>query len=277
MSPPGAAPQRTRTARSSLSSSPARTRPRTGSASTLPFFARDEVAAVVTPQLSPSGGMPRARAAAVAESRLGSGSLNSASSPGASASPQTFPPARSSSAATASWRSTLRRRQSRSCSNSTREAGGRSTCRRRRSRSRPAPLFRAHLRESRATASRAEASCVRRRGSSRPGSRRIAAVALLAWARFGWLLVPAGYTDVVARGLGRSTWRPCSSRRSSAACGSVRRASGALAAPGLVLTHFTYSVTFVSGLVRRDARLSWDLREQRPRRGRDPDRGRHPA
>ena len=51
--------------------------------STLPFFARAEVAAVVTPQLSPSGGNARERgAAAVAESRLGSGSLGYRFKPG---------------------------------------------------------------------------------------------------------------------------------------------------------------------------------------------------
>src|SRR5262249_13015013 len=62
--------------------------------STVPFFARSEIDAVVTPQLAPAGGGLRERAAASrTESRLGGGSLYYRYKPGAMRYVSDFPAA----------------------------------------------------------------------------------------------------------------------------------------------------------------------------------------
>ena len=216
----------------------------------LPCFDRDEVAAVVTPQLAPSGGTPRQRgAAAVAESRLGSGTLNFNFKPGGIRFTRDFP-ARSFlvrrdrflalEPATPAEQVVLELDTLGEKTLYMPEASVTIP---------PAPLFEPHLRRIGIYGS-SRGRAVRRRGVAATRVSSIAAIALLAWAGFGWLLVLAGETEIWL-----AIWALYLAAVLIAAFfGGLRFRSarvGALVAPGLVLTHFTYSVAFASGLVRR--------------------------
>jgi GT2 family glycosyltransferase len=217
---------------------------------TLPIFAQSEVAAVVTPQLSPTGGGARERgAAAIAESRLGSGTLNFNFKPGRIRFTGDFP-ARSF---------LVRRDRFLALDPSTQPeqvvleldaAGDRTLYMPEASVTiPPAPLFRAHLRRI-ASYGFSRGMVVRRRGAAAARISSVSAIVLLTWIATGWLLVPAGYTDAWV-----AIWLLYAAAVGSAAFfGGLRFRSarvGALAAAGLVLTHVTYSVAFVSGLARR--------------------------
>ena len=217
--------------------------------STLPFFAREEVAAVVTPQLSPSGGNRRERgAAAVAESRLGSGSLGYRFKPGSIRFTTDFP-ARSF---------LVRRDRFLALDPATppeevvlglNAVGGRTLYLPEASVTIPAAaLFRAHLsRIGRYGLSRGIG--VRRRGISTIRISTVAAVGLLGWALLGWILIVAGEG---------TTWIAVWAAYLAVVCfsalfGGLRFRSarvGGLTAVGLVLTHFAYAIAFVFGLAR---------------------------
>jgi glycosyltransferase involved in cell wall biosynthesis len=217
--------------------------------STLPFFARNEVAAVVTPQLSPSGGNRRERgAAAIAESRLGSGSLGYRFKPGSIRFTTDFP-ARSF---------LVRRDRFLALDPATppeevvlglNAVGGRTLYLPEASVTIPAAaLFRAHLsRIGRYGLSRGIG--VRRRGISTIRISTVAAVGLLGWALLGWILIVAGE---------ETTWVVVWSAYLGVVCfaalfGGLRFRSvrvGGLTAVGLVLTHFAYVIAFMLGLAR---------------------------
>lgn len=218
--------------------------------STLPFFTRPEVAAVVTPQLSPSGGNAREQgAAAVAESRLGSGSLEYRFKPGSIRLTADFP-ARSF---------LVRRDRFLALDPATPPeevvlaldaSGGRTLYLPDASVTIPtAPLFSAHLTRI-ATYGFARGIGVRQRGISTIGISTVAAVALLAWALLGWILVPTGHSHAWI-----AVWATYLAVISfSAFFGGLRFRSlrvGVLTMAGLVLTHFVYAVVFVAGFIRR--------------------------
>lgn len=78
----------------------------------------------------------------------------------------------------------------------------------------------------------------------------MAAVALLAWALLGWILVPTGHSHAWI-----AVWATYLAVISfSAFFGGLRFRSlrvGVLTMAGLVLTHFVYAVVFVAGFIRR--------------------------
>ena len=221
--------------------------------STLPFFCRRDVAAVVTPQLSQSGGTTRARgAAAIAESRLGSGSLGYRFKPGSIRITADYP-ARSF---------LVRRDRFLALDPATppeevilalNEQGGRALYLPEASVTIPtAPLIRAHLARI-ASYGLSRGIGVRRRGLATVGISTLAAIALVAWALVGWLLVPAGHPRVWVAVWAGYLISVCF----AAFFGGLRFRSfrvGGFVAVGLVLTHFTYAVTFVSGFLRRGLR-----------------------
>jgi glycosyltransferase involved in cell wall biosynthesis len=218
--------------------------------STLPFFGRSEIAAVVTPQLSPSGGDVRQRAAAaIGESRLGSGSLNFRFKPGSIRITNDFPA-----------RSFLVRRDSYLALDPSTppeqvvfeldRRGGRTLYLPDASVTMPpAPLFRSHLRRIGAYGL-SRGLAVRTRGMSALGLPTLATVALLLWATAGWLLLAAGQADVWI-----AVWAAYLGVIGLAAFfGGLRYRSarvGILTAGGLVLTHFVFALLFMSGLVVR--------------------------
>jgi glycosyltransferase involved in cell wall biosynthesis len=220
---------------------------------TLPFFAQREVAAVVTPQLSPPGGDLRARAAAaIAESRLGSGSLNFRFKPGSIRFTDDFPA-----------RSFLVRRDAylgldpsvplEQVVLELADAGRRTFYLPDASVTLPpAPLFRSHLRRI-GSYGFARGRVVNRRGLSSLRASSLATVAFLAWVAVGWLLILAGQLDLWLAG-----WALYAVTIGlSAFFGGLRFRSlrvGLLTAVGLPLTHLVFAVTFLGGLMRRDPR-----------------------
>jgi hypothetical protein len=217
---------------------------------TTPFFARPEIDAVVTPQLAPAGGNPRERAAAsISESRVGGGSLRFRFTPGAIRFVTDFP-----------TRSFLVRRDrflSLPPPTPPEEvvlklgAGGRTVYLPEASVTIPtAPLFRAHL-DRIALYGRTRGLLVRRRGISAVRVSTYAALALLLWTLFGWLLILAGPSGLYAW---IAVWLAYLAVIAVAATfGGLRFYSvrvGMLTAAGLPLTHWVYSVSFVTGFAR---------------------------
>jgi Glycosyl transferase family 2 len=222
-----------------------------------PFFARPDLAAVVTPQLTPAGTDTRHRAAnAIAESRLGSGSLYYRFTPGGIRLVSDFP-ARSF---------LVRRSRFLELPASTLpeavvlelvERGGSALYLPEASVTiPPTPLFRPHLRRV-AAYGRSRAALIRRRGLDAVRLSTIAVAALAAWALLGWLLVFAGTIGLevwLTVWLVYAAWVVV-----AAAIGGLRFRSFRvvlLTAAGLPLTHATYAVSFLSGLAvpRRGAR-----------------------
>ena len=220
---------------------------------TVPFFAQREIAAVVTPQLSPPTGDLRTRAAAsIAESRLGSGSLNFRFKPGSIRFTADFPA-----------RSFLVRRDRfleldpaiplDQVVLELEAVGGRTFYLPDASITLPsAPLFRSHLRRI-GSYGFARGLVVNRRGISslRPSS--LATVGLLIWVLFGWLLVAVGLTDLWLAGWALYTvavaW--------AGFFGGLRFRSfrvGVMTAVGLVPTHLVFAVAFLSGVARGGSR-----------------------
>jgi hypothetical protein len=219
--------------------------------STTPFFALPELDAVVTPQLAPAGGRARERAAAaIAESRVGSGSLHFRFTPGAIRLVSDFP-ARSF---------LVRRERFLSLPPSTPPesvvlelgAGARRglylpeasiTIP-------PAPLFVAHLRRI-ASYGRTRGALVRRRGVAAARLSTVAVIALLTWALVGWVAILAGP-------IGLEVWLAfwCAYAGVvvvAAVFGGLRFYSARVAAltgAGLVLTHTVYALAFVAGFTR---------------------------
>jgi Glycosyl transferase family 2 len=220
--------------------------------STVPFFARRDIGAVVTPQLAPAGGTVRERAAAaIAESRLGSGSLNYRYKPGAMRYVSEFP---SSSLL-------VRRERFLAINPGTPEedvvleltgAGDRALYLPEASVTiPPAPLFAPHLRRIRSYG-RSRGTAVRRRGAAAARVSTFALLALVGWAALGWLLVlagPDGFDTWIA------VWAVYFGLIGLAGLfGGLRFHSlrvGLLSGVGLPLTHAAYAGSFVSGLARR--------------------------
>jgi hypothetical protein len=215
---------------------------------TEPFFARDEIDAVVTPQFAPAGGDDRGRAAAViAESRLGGGSLNFRFKPGRIRFVSDFP-------ATSFL---VRRDRFLALDPGTPpeevilRLGGRTLYLPEASVTiPPAPLFAAQLARI-ATYGRSRGALVRSRKAAAARGSTVALVLLAAWALGGWALVFAGDA-------GLDVWVGVWAAYLLAICaaaffGGLRFSSvrvGLLAVPGLVLTHGFYAASFVSGFLR---------------------------
>jgi glycosyltransferase involved in cell wall biosynthesis len=216
---------------------------------TTPFFARPEIDAVVTPQLAPAGGSTRERAAAaIAESRVGSGSLHFRFTPGSIRLVSDFP----------AQSFLVRRERFLALPASTPPesvvlelgvAGGQTLYLPEASVTIPvAPLFTRHLRRI-ATYGRSRGTLVRRRGFSVVRFSTVAVVALFAWALFGWVFALVGTTALEAW---LAVWIAYAAAITVAAVGGGLRFHSArvavLVAVGLVLTHAVYAVAFVSGL-----------------------------
>ncbi len=220
--------------------------------STLPFFV-----AATSPRWSRRScrrrvARPGPGAAAIAESRLGSGSLGYRFKPGSIRITADFP-ARSF---------LVRRDRFLALDPATppeevvlalNEQGGRTLYLPEASVTIPtAPLFRAHLARI-ASYGLSRGIGVRRRGLATVGISTLAAIALVAWALVGWLLVPAGHPRVWVAVWAGYLISVCF----AAFFGGLRFRSfrvGGFVAVGLVLTHFIYAVTFVSGFLRRGLR-----------------------
>jgi glycosyltransferase involved in cell wall biosynthesis len=220
---------------------------------TAPFFGLRDIDAVVTPQLAPSGGNARERAAAsIAESRMGAGSLNYRYKPGAIRFVSDFP----------AESLLVRRERYLSIDPATpadqvvleiSAAGGRTLYLPEASVTVPAaPLFLPHLRHICAYG-RARGLLVRRRGLSAARVSTVGLVAFLVWVLFGWIVFFAG---PLGRDLWLAVWLAYAAALSVAAFfGGLRFYSlrvGLLAAAGLFLTHVVYSVSFVAGFLRRE-------------------------
>jgi glycosyltransferase involved in cell wall biosynthesis len=219
---------------------------------TTPFFARPEIDAIVVPQLAPAGGTARQRAvAAIAESRVGSGSLHFRFTPGSIRFVSDFPA-----------QSFLVRRErflalppSTSPESVVLElgvAGGGALYLPEASVTIPlAPLFTPHLHRI-ARYGRSRGRLVRRRGVSAARISTVGVVALLAWALFGWVLVLAGATAFDAW---LAVWTAYLAVIAVAAVfGGLRFYSvrvALLAGLGLVLTHAVYAIAFASGFAGR--------------------------
>jgi len=220
--------------------------------SSVPFFARNDIHAVVTPQLAPAGGSLRERAAAaIAESRLGGGSLNYRYKPGAMRYVSDFPAASL----------LVRRERFLALGPDTPEedvvlelagSGGRTLYLPDASVTIPtAPLFAPHLRRIRSYG-RARGKLVRRRGLGAARASTVALLALAGWALLGWLLLlsgPAGTEFWIG------VWAAYFASVGLAAFfGGLRFHSlrvGLLSAVGIPLTHAAYAGSFVAGLTQR--------------------------
>jgi len=215
---------------------------------TTPFLVRSGVAAVVTPQLAPSGGNARQRAAAaIAESRLGAGSLHFRFTPGMIRFVSDFP-GRSIVVRRAAY---LALAQSTPPEMEVLElvaAGEKALYLPDASVTvPPAPLFMAHLRRV-ASYGRARGTLVRRRGISAIRPSTAGVIVLLAWALLGWALAVAGRVELLAW---LAIWCVYGAVvLVAAALGGLRFGSfrvAVLTAAGLPLTHGAYGLAFVSG------------------------------
>lgn len=218
---------------------------------TVPFFAWPDLDVVVTPQLAPAGGSVRERgAASVAESRVGGGSLHFRFTPGSIRFVPDFParcfvvrrerflslPAETAPEAVV--------RELSVAEGSALYFPEASVV------LPPAPLFRPHLRRI-ASYGRNRGELIRSRGfaASRPST--LAAIALMIWACFGWILLLAG-------GVAVDVWLVVwclylGTIAVAAALGGLRFYSGRVAlatGAGLLLTHLVYIVTFIQGFSR---------------------------
>lgn len=215
---------------------------------TVPFFAWPELAAVVTPQLAPTAGGVRARAAAsIAESRVGAGSLYYRFTPGRIRFVSDFP-ARSF---------LVRRDRFLSLPPETPpESVVRELARSPRSALYlpeasvvlpPARLYRPHLRRV-ASYGRSRGELVRDRGSAAVRPSTVAAIALLVWTAGAWPLALAGPT---ALRVWLGVWCAYLAVVAVASClGGLRFYSARVAAAmvaGLLLTHAVYALAFVRG------------------------------
>ncbi len=223
--------------------------------SSLPFFARARVEAVVTPQMAPPGRNARERAAAsIAESRIGGGSLRFRFTPGAIRLVSDFP-------ATSFL---VRRDRFLALDPSTPpeqvvlelgSSGGETVYLPEASVTiPPAPLFRAHLRRI-SSYGHTRGVLVRRRGLSAARPSTVAVLALFLWALLGWLLLLAGPAGLDAW---LAVWSAYLALVAIAAIfGGLRFYSfrvGLLTCAGLPLTHAAYAASFVSGFARRAGR-----------------------
>ncbi len=221
--------------------------------STTPFFARPEIAAVVTPQLSPHGGSVGERgAAAVSESRIGAGSLNYRFKPGAMRFVSDFP-ARSLLVLRDRYLSLAPGTPPEEIVVRLGAAGGRTLYMPDASVTvPPARLFHPHIRRI-AAYGRARGVLTRQRGLRAAGASTLGLLALCAWAFFGWLLAPLG---PVVDALWLGTWIAylCAIALASF-FGGLRFHSlkvGAVMACALPYTHAVYIATFVTGFLRRE-------------------------
>jgi glycosyltransferase involved in cell wall biosynthesis len=220
--------------------------------SSVPFFARRDIGAVVTPQLAPAGGTVRERAAAaIAESRLGGGSLNFRFKPGEMRYVSDFPAASL----------LVRRERFLAIDASTppdevvlelTAAGGRALYLPDASVTIPAAaLFKSHLHRI-ASYGKARGLLVRRRGFSSARASTVALLGLVVWVVLGWLLLltgPAGVDTWIA------VWAVyLASMALAAFFGGLRFHSlrvGLVTALGLPATHAAYAVSFLAGLAGR--------------------------
>jgi glycosyltransferase involved in cell wall biosynthesis len=220
-----------------------------------PFFARRSIDAVVTPQLAPAGGSLGERsAAAIAESRLGGGSLNYRYKPGEMRYVSDFP-------ATSLL---VRRERFLALDPATppdevvlelAAFGGRTLYLPDASVTIPAAaLFTPHLRRI-GSYGQARGILVRRRGLSTARASTVALLGLSLWVALGWLLL---LTGPVEAGVWRGVWGLyLASVLLAAFFGGLRFHSlrvGLLSAVGLPLTHAVYAVSFLSGLAGRGPR-----------------------
>ena len=219
------------------------------------FFARPDIDAVVIPQLAPAGGSVRqCAAAAIAESRIGGGSLRFRFTPGAIRFVSDFP-ARSF---------VIRRGRFLELPPGTPPelvvleltvAGRRTLYLPEASVTiPPAPVFSAHLARI-ASYGRVRGALVRRRGVTSARLSTVGAIAFLAWVALGWLLLLAGPA-------GRDAWLAvCGAYLAvvgvAALLGGTRFVSarvGLLMAAGLPLTHLAYGLAFCAGFARAGGR-----------------------
>jgi glycosyltransferase involved in cell wall biosynthesis len=223
--------------------------------STIPFFARNEIDAVVTPQLAPPGGSIRERSAAsIAESRVGGGSLSYRYKPGGIRYVSDFP-------ATSLL---VRRDRFLGLDPATppdevvlelASGGGRALYLPEASVTIPAAaLFAPHLRRI-ASYGHARGRLVRRRGLSAARASTVALIGLALWVALGWLLVLIGPVGAAAW-LGVWAFYLLTVGLAAFFCGlrfhSLR--VGLVAALGLPLTHAVYAISFLAGLAGRRAR-----------------------
>jgi len=240
---------------------------------TVPFFARDEVAAVVLSKVAPSGGTTRERAAAaIRESRFGGGSQYYRFMPGNIRYVSDF------RSATYIIRRDAYLRLPRDVApedvpEAIDLAGDRVVYTPEAFVVAPAaPLFAPHLRNAVAYG-RARAASLSRRGRSAVRPSTAAVLALAALVAFGWLLVFAGrpWVDVWVAAVAVYVMLVIL-RALLAALQHQRPGIGALVAVGLVLTHGAYLGGLVSGFAARrrsGRRLSEGagIRAPRDRRG----------
>lgn len=219
---------------------------------TVPFFARPDVDAVVTPRLAPASGSARERAAAaIAESRIGGGSLHFRFTPGNIGFVSDFPE-----------RSFVIRRErlvqlppATPAEEAVLEivaSNGRAIYVPDASiTARQAPLFAPYVRRVVAYG-RARGALVRRRGAAAVRTSTVAALAFLVLALFGWLLPVLGGVALEAWVALWGTYLALVAL--TALLGGLRfRSAGVvpLVAAGTILTHAAYALSFVAGLARR--------------------------
>lgn len=221
--------------------------------STIPFFANEELAAVVTASMTPAQGSKRQRAAAaVAESRLGGGSHHFRWTPGNLRFVRQFPagnivarradllaldepslhPSRLCAALTERGRKVLYTPETVVVA-------------------RRPPLFRPHL-ESVAAAGQARGEAIRELGFRGVTAPSVPPVALLAFAAFGWLLLLAGGGWAVAWGLVWAAYLVAVVATGAlAALRFQSLAVGVLAMVGIVAVHVTYGLALLRAVLRR--------------------------